>query len=163
MQIREATPEDREAIYRVHQASIEELGPRGYDEAQVAAWGAGGGPGDYDVDSDTNHFVVAESDGDVVGFGEFDADTGEYLTTGPEAEVKAVYVDPGVAREGVGSALLAELKATARERGHESFGLCSSLNAVGFYDRHGYSRVGEQPHEFSGGVEGTVMEMYIDL
>lgn len=163
MRIREATHEDREAVYRVHQRSIQQLGPRGYDDEQVAAWGAGGGPEEYALEAESNHFVVAERDGAVVGFGEFDAETGEYLTAPVDAEVKAVYVDPDVAGDGVGTALLEHLESAAREAGHDSFGLCSSLNAVEFYERHGYARVGKQPHEFSGGVEGTVVEMCTDL
>jgi hypothetical protein len=43
----------------------------------------------------------------------------------------------------------------------------ASLNAVPFYELHGYERVREHDHEFSGhgstGVTGTVVEMKKEL
>lgn len=165
--VREARPSDAEAIFRVHRASIEGLGPEAYDEAQVAAWGAGGGPDDYDLDAADSRFVVAEAgsvagDEGVVGFGEVVLRPPDYLREPAEGEVRAVYVHPAAARRGVGSAILAALERRAREQDVGSLGLWASLNAVPFYEAHGYERVAERTHEFSGGVEGTVVEMRRD-
>ena len=71
-------------------------------------------------------------------------------------EVRAVYVHPDHARHGVGSALLAELEGYARGRGLDRLSLQSSLNAVGFYERAGYERVGEG--ESPGGLAVVGME-----
>lgn len=157
--VREATPADAGAIFEVHRASIEVLGREGYDEAQVAAWGEGGSPDDYELDDPGLQFVVAEREGRVVGFGCLAVEPGEHLDADVDAEVTAVYVHPSAARQGVGSALLADLERRARERGSRSLGLWASLNAVPFYESRGYDRVGERTHEFSGGVEGRVVEM----
>lgn len=177
MYIREATADDVEAIRAVHGASIRGLGPEGYDAEQVAAWAAGVEGADYgDVTDPDCHFVVAEAEGDVVGFGSLryggEGDAGDETEaegnegadpTDTEAEITGVYVHPDAARGGVGSALLAELEGDARDRGVDALTLQASLPAVEFYDHHGYHRVAERDHEFSAGegtgVEGVVVEM----
>lgn len=75
----------------------------------------------------------------------------------------AVYVRPEIAREGVGSALLAELERVAHERGIETLGLWASLPALPFYLAQGYERVAEHTHEFAPGVEGRIVEMQTEL
>lgn len=162
MNVRAARPADAEAVNRVHLDAVDELGPDAYDEDQVAAWARGAEPSDYDVDGDGNRFVVAEVDGEVRGFGELAYTPGDYLDPAADAEVKAVYVHPTVARRGVGSALLAALERDARENDVETVGLWASRNAVPFYEYHGYERVAERTHEFGGAVEGTVVEFRKD-
>ncbi|WP_323191722.1 GNAT family N-acetyltransferase [Halostella sp. PRR32] len=159
MNVREATPADAAAVNEVHLDSVDGLGPAAYDEKQVAAWGTSAGPDDYPVDAGDTRFVVAEVDGEVQGFGELAFDPGEYLEPPADAEVKAVYVHPSVARRGVGLALLAELEDAARENDTETLGLYASKNAVPFYEARGYDRVAERAHEFGGEVPGTVVEM----
>lgn len=160
--VREATPADAEEICAVHGAATE-LARGVYDDAVVDAWARGTEPGDYAVESEDNRFVVADADGRVVGFGELVFDPGEYLEAPADAEVRAVYVHPDAAGEGVGSAVLADLERAARERGIESLGLWASLNAVPFYEARGYERVGERTHEFGGEVEGRAVEMRKEL
>jgi putative acetyltransferase len=163
MNVREATPDDAAAVNSVHLDSVAGLGPAAYDEAQVAAWAQGADPSDYQLDDEDNHFVVAEADGEVRGFGELAFDPGEYLEPPVDVEVKAVYVHPAVVRQGVGSALLAELERAARENGDEAVGLRASKNAVPLYEARGYDRVAERDHEFGGEVPGTVVEMRTEL
>lgn len=162
--VRDARPADAEAVMAAHVAAIEAGGPDAYDDAQVAAWAerpGGADPYREHARDDDHVFVVAERDGDVVGFGHLvppdaGADAG---SDRPEGEVRAVYVHGDHAGEGVGRALLARLEAAARERGLEALSLSASLNAVGFYERHGYERVAESVHETTGGVELPVVEM----
>ena len=173
METRAAEPSDADAVRRVHRASIEGLGPAADDPEQVEAWAGGCGSADYAAtiaDGDA-YVAVAERDGAVVGFGSVRLDPrpdGE-PTAGADAdaEVTAVYVRPSVAREGVGTALLADLERAARERGRRRLRLSSSLGAVPFYERRGYERVGTRTHEFSGrrstGVEGEVVETRTEL
>ena len=163
MQLREATPDDAEAVCKVHVASVRELGSEAYDEAQVEAWSSGREPKDYPIESEGCYFVVAELDGQVRGFGELRFESGEYFEANVDAEVRAVYVYPEVARQGVGSALLAELERAGREAGFERLGLWASLNAVPFYESHGYERITEHRHEFGGEVPGRAVEMRTGL
>ena len=163
MTIREATVEDAAAVLAVHLESIEELGSTVYTPEQVAAWAHDRDPQNYPIDEDHAHFVVAEREECVIGIGWLERDPGDHLDAAVDREVIAVYVHPSVAREGVGSALLAELERDAREENAATLGLWSSLNAVEFYMFHGYEQVTEHVYEFDAGVEGTVVEMRTEL
>lgn len=163
MTIREATTGDVSAVLAVHLASIEQLGPAAYTAEQVTAWAHDRDPEAYPIGADHTHFVVAEREGTVVGFGWLETDPGDYLDVSVDREIIAVYVHPLVARDGVGSALLAELERKAREENATALGLWSSLNAVEFYAYHGYEQVTEHVHEFDDGVEGAVIEMRTEV
>lgn len=168
MAIRDATPADADAIHRVHEASIRELGPAAYDAEQVEAWAAGCDSADYGgsiasaSDDDAAAYVVAERDGAVRGFGSlFDAP--DRYPDRVDAEITGIYVDPAVARQGVGTVILDELQSRAARRGVDAIGLTASRNAVSFYRHHGYDPRQSFEHEFSAhestGVTGTVVEM----
>jgi putative acetyltransferase len=159
MTIREAVADDGSAVLSVHLESIEQLGSAAYTSEQVAAWAHARDPQSYPIDEDHAHFVVAEREECVVGFGWLETDPGDHLDAAVDREVIAVYVHPSVAREGVGSALLTELERFARDENASSLGLWSSLNAVEFYMAHGYEQVTEHVFEFDAGIEGTVVEM----
>jgi len=142
--VREATPGDRACLRECHVAAVREFGPRAYDDRQVAAWADEVDPAeDYPVDADGHYLVVAErptgdeSEGEVVGYGHL-APT--------ESEVRAVYVHPDAAGRGVGTAILDALEARARDLRLDALALSASLNAVGFYERAGYERVGRDTY-----------------
>jgi N-acetylglutamate synthase-like GNAT family acetyltransferase len=61
-------------------------------------------------------------------------------------------VEPGVARTGVGSALLGRLEAIARSQGIARLQLCASLNAQGFYAAHGYRPLHREQHRLTDAV-----------
>lgn len=165
MAVRDATPADAEAVRSVHEASIRELGTQAYSREQVDAWAAGCESADYAaaIEADDTTYLVAEHEGEVVGFGSLSHATPDGYEASVDAEVTGVYVHPDVARDGVGTRLYRELERRARAAGRETLGLQASRNAVPFYDAHGYERVAEHDHEFSGhedtGVTGVVVEM----
>ncbi|WP_439028576.1 GNAT family N-acetyltransferase [Haloarchaeobius sp. DT45] len=150
--VRRATPADTPAIATMHEASARELGRTHYDERQVRAWSGGKRPDRYPVEEPGEHVVVAEVDGELAGYGHLVVDDGE---------VRAVYVSPGQARRGVGSALLAHLESTARDAGHEECYLWASLNAVPFYRQAGWDVVGDEVVETSG--NGVTAELPVKL
>jgi putative acetyltransferase len=154
MQVRPATPEDAPAVFALPVASIRTLGPQGYDPDQVRAWARKDhGPEGYPIDEEGHHFVVAEREGEVAGFGDLVPDSEE---VDAEADIRAVYVHPEHAGRGVGSAILAELEGYARGTGVDSIGITASLNAVGFYERAGYERLREASYD-TGGTELDVV------
>jgi ribosomal protein S18 acetylase RimI-like enzyme len=76
-------------------------------------------------------FLVAESEGEVLGYLHYDCE-------GSEPELHRIYVDLGRKRGGVGSALLRELHARLRPR--SSYVLLvaeANTDARAFYERHG--------------------------
>ncbi|MEZ3114583.1 GNAT family N-acetyltransferase [Halobaculum sp. MBLA0147] len=175
VRVRTARPVDREWLPEVHRAAVRARAAEAYDDEVLAAWGRERDPDAYDTDPDDGVFVVAERSGadrrgegdedhetpPVVGFGELVFDGGDHLDGVPEtdAELRAVYVHPAVADRGVGSRLLCRLERTARRRDAPGVALHASLNAVGFYRRHGYERVRETTREFGTGVAVDVVEM----
>lgn len=138
--VRPADPAEADAILDLHAASIRAFGPAAYDEAQVEGWARREEP-DYPIGEEGHRFVVAERRDELAGFGHLDA---------AGAEIAAVYVHPDHAREGVGSAILAALEATAREHGVDELDLLASKNAVPFYGAAGYERVETECHETCG-------------
>jgi ribosomal protein S18 acetylase RimI-like enzyme len=90
-------------------------------------------------------FLVAEQDGDVIGYLHFDSE-------GPEPELHRIYVDPGRKRGGVGSALMRELHSRLPPA-REYILLVAEANtdAQAFYQRHGLV--------VEGKVEGTSHHM----
>ncbi len=124
--IRPAAVADAEAIHRVHTASVRELCARSYDSRTIEGWLLGRSVAGYLRGISNGITVVAQREGQVVGFSE--AVSGEVL---------AVFVDPASSRSGVGAALLAE--ALERAGGDRvNIRLEATLNAVGFYERFGF-------------------------
>ena len=80
---------------------------------------------------DNAQFLVAERDGEVLGFLHYDCD-------GAEPELHRIYVDLERKRAGIGSALMRELH--ARLRPGSSYVLLvaeANIGARAFYERHG--------------------------
>lgn len=145
MEVRDARPEDAMPIFALHVAASRRLPGDHYSDEQVRDWAdkRGGGPERYD----TEDLLVAERDGEVAGFGEWaDAEDGDEDV----GEVVACYVHPAHANQGVGTALLERMHSELRGAGYERAALTASLNAVGFYERHGYEereRFDLEPHD----------------
>lgn len=142
--VRPATALDAPTIARVHVAAIRDLNSPFYTPEQIAAWSSDKQPERYvQALEDGEFMVVAElPEGDIVGFGSSMGD-----------EIRAVYVDPGHARLGIGSRLLDALESEARSRGESSLRLDSSLGAVAFYTAHGYVARERVLHRLRGGCQ----------
>ena len=81
--------------------------------------------------ADDAEFLVAERDGDVVGYLHYDSE-------GAEPELHRIYVDPGQKRGGVGSALMRELHARLPPGGQYILLVVeANKDAQAFYERHG--------------------------
>lgn len=157
--VREAGPADAPRIATVHEAAIRGLAGDTYDSTVVDAWAGGVDPDGYPVESDDSHLVVAERDTTIVGYGELRPRAGDYLQSAVDGEIRAVYVHPDHAREGVGSAIYEALESAARNRDLDSLGLWASLNAVQFYEAQGFEQVARVTHAFGGDTEGPAVEM----
>lgn len=146
--VRPATSTDTPAMRALHTAAVRELGRMAYDPDQVEAWAAPDADRDgFPFDDPDHYLVVAIRNGDVVGFGQLHL---------PECKVFADYVHPDHARQGVGSTLLTHLEGYARGRGLARLELTASMNAVGFYERHGYEVVEETELDLLERVAGVI-------
>ena len=129
--IRGARVSDARDMHELHARAVDAFCREHYSEEQVQVLLIGRTAEGYLPAIERDEMFVMESDGLMAGFG--------HATQG---EVQAVFVDPGWARQGVGSALLEHALRLA-ERGHEGpIQLKSTLNAVGFYEAHGFVEVG---------------------
>jgi GNAT superfamily N-acetyltransferase len=152
--VRRATPEDNEAIGRVHVRAIRRLCAHHYAPAEIAAWAAPRRPAHYVEAIRQKDFYVAEEAGAVVGFSTLNAAAGE---------VEAVYVAPEATGRGIGLQLLRVLEERACAQGVHTLHLNASLNAVPFYERAGYERQGLTKHRLTGGVEIACVLMTKEL
>ncbi len=168
VRVRPASTDDTAAIRAVHRRAITNLGTEAYTDQQVEAWARGCETADYEapIDAPDMDCFVAEGD-DIVGFATLNRTAPEEYASDADAEVTAVYVDPSVARSGVGTQLYETLEGSARSHDIDTLALSASRNAVPFYEVQGYRRVQEREHEFSPHLEtdvtGTVVEMVKQL
>lgn len=129
--VRSARPEDLERVREVHVASISHLAASVYEPHAVEKWLRV-----LTLDAYRrllSALFVAEVDGQIVGLGVADTEQGI---------VSAVYVDPRHTQIGVGSVLLAEAEIRLADAGNTVARLNATLNAIGFYQRRGYSMGG---------------------
>jgi GNAT superfamily N-acetyltransferase len=131
--LRPATTEDTESIQRVYSYIV---GPptgqeRTWSRLIEAGW-----------------LVVAEMEGDVIGFGGIDIEAVEQL--------KWLYVLPEHQGNGIGSKILEELERVGWSSGLSAIRLHAAPNAVEFYRRHGYRPVTEDD-QLAHDHEGVAM------
>lgn len=148
--IRAAIAADAEAVWRVHTTSIRGLCAGWYTEQEITVWTGRLNPEAYRRAIEAHVMVVAERDGDVIGFGELDLERGEIV---------AVYVLPAAAGGGIGADLLAHLEETARAAGFTTLTLCASLNAEAFYANRGWHAGIREKHRLTPGVAVDCVRM----
>ena len=104
---------------------------------------------------ETRHYVVADDDGDLVGYGGL-------FATRHQADVQTVAVAPGRQGEGLGATLLRALLDEASRRG------CAEVllevredNAAArkLYERFGFERISVRRGYYPDGVDGLVMRL----
>ncbi len=154
VQIRRASIEEALSLVTVLHAAVDALGEEPYGPEERAAW----------LESVTEESMrnglqapepttfVAENGSRVVGF-----------TTRHGTDVRALYVHPEAQGQGIGSALLGVLERQAQAAGIQTLDVSASLNAVGFYEAHGYERVRESALELEGDVAIRCVDMEKDL
>jgi putative acetyltransferase len=118
-------------ISELQVAAIEQLGPRGYDAADVAAWRDSALAATSELDSCWS-MLTARIEGRLLGYALFHE--AGYLG--------GLYVHPSCVGRGIGSRLLCKFEATLRDRGVAAFTLDASLNSVGFYLKREYCAFG---------------------
>lgn len=127
--IRRARDADKEAIWLIRFRAIQEVSRPYYTPLEIHHWSGSITPEYYAHTMERHELIVAEYGGKVIGFGQLDREHGF---------IEAVYVSPDYLRRGIGMKLLETLEQKALDRGCIMLQLCSSLNALPFYERAGY-------------------------
>jgi putative acetyltransferase len=100
-------------------------------------------------------FLVAEDEQQALaGLGMLDIEN---------AEISAVYIHPDAAGRGIGSLILQELERAARESNIVTITVFSTLNARGFYSRHGYLEEECTFHRLPDGSKLECLKMVKDF
>lgn len=143
---RAACRADAEHLFSVTKASIAGLGRSSYSPTQIDRWMGERTPAFYEELIAKGRMTVCLRDGVVVGF--VDAEPGE---------VTRLFVLPEVAGVGLGRRLL-EIGIKQARLGHSgSIRLEATINAEGFYQKHGFQSV-TRGH-FSHGLGGEPIEI----
>lgn len=161
--VREAETSDIDCICSVNRESITELADQSYDADQISAWANAVDPELYPVDSGDTYFLVAEEGEQIIGIGWMTTEPDDYFHAPVDSEITGVYVAPDAVGRGVGTRLYNKLERFATERNVASLGLWASLNAISFYEKHGYERVTDQTLEYQDEIELPVLEMQKQL
>lgn len=155
MKIRKAFDTDKKKISKLHISSIERLCSKHYTHEQLNAWTSVLIPSVYDQALKEKIFLVAhDSNQDLMGFGILDIQN---------AEISAIYIHPDAAGNGIGTELLCKLEEIARNSNVIEISVNSTLNAKGFYQRHGYLDHGLTFHHFSNGSKLECVRMFKNL
>jgi len=129
MRIRPATINDAKEMQRIHTSAVTTTCNNFYTEKQINSWLEGRSPEGYHEGINKGEMYVVEDEGKIVGFG--------HAIPG---EVVAVFVDPAFHEKGIGKLILDYgLKIATKD--HRKIKVESTLNASGFYEKHGFVKV----------------------
>jgi GNAT superfamily N-acetyltransferase len=143
---RPARPEDAETIFKITKASIGGLAGAAYSGNQIENWMGERTPTFYEELMAKGRMTVCLRNGVVVGF--VDAEPGE---------VTRLFMLPEAAGLGLGRRLL-EIGIAQARLGHGGpIKLEATINAEGFYQRHGFRSMGRG--YFSHGIGGVPIEI----
>lgn len=163
---------DVPAIERLIERSVRLLGSADYTSAQIEA----SLRRVYGVDKTLIHdgtYFVARTPELMVGCGgwsrrrtlyggeQFAPERNDELLD-PEREsarIRAMFVDPDWARQGIGAAILHHSEQGARAAGFRSLELMSTLTGIALYSRHGYQPVEEVNVKLEDGVDFPLVRM----
>ena len=157
--------DDRQAITELIAESARQLSREKYTDEQIEAAIATVFGVDSDLIEDGTYFV-AESLGLMVGCGgwsrrktlfggdQYTARDARYLDPYLEpARIRAFFVHPAHARQGVARAILSHCESEAKAQGFRALELMSTLPGIAFYESCGFLQTGNYDLELSTGVK----------
>lgn len=144
--LRPARQGDGEALFDITRRSVAALARDHYSPEQIAGWMGDRTPAYYEDLISRGQVVVAEYKGRIMGF--VDSEPGE---------VTRLFLLPGVAGSGLGARLL-DIGIENARKGHTGpIKVESTINAEGFYRRHGFRTI--ERGYFSHGLGGDPIEI----
>jgi putative acetyltransferase len=155
--VRAMRAEDARAFLEVLRDAIRGIAVADYPPEVIGAWAPLVTEEDVErvlENPDDEVRFVAESEGRIVGLG---------AIIPQNSELRACYVAPEGARQGVGTAIVRELEREACERGLTFLQLDSSLTAEPFYRSLGYVSEGRFAHRLSSGQLMASVKMRKEL
>ena len=130
--VRQATIDDLQELFRVHQASVNGLCSAAYSVQHIETWFEGRTPEIYLPLLSHGRILVAELERQIVGF--VGAEPGEIIS---------LFVVPELAGQGIGRTLFELGLSFARESFDGPLTLLATKNSLAFYERFGFEPVEE--------------------
>ncbi len=128
LKIRKAARADAADAWRIRREAILHQCSRHYPRADLESWTSGDLSAEFSRIV-AEHFHVAVVDGQIVGTGLIDLDTGK---------VDAIFVSPSFMGRGIGRAMMLHLESLALGAGLRRLHLEATLNAAPFYRAIGF-------------------------
>jgi len=169
--MRKAVADDLPEIERVMRASMAALGHGFYDDRQIASAVEHIALVDTQLIDDGTYFVI-EEEGRLIACGGWSGRA--KLFSGPSsqmgkaerldpatdpARIRAMFVDPGHARRGLGRAILEAAEGDAVRAGFRTFALMATLPGVPLYRACGYEEIERVTIELPDGVQLDCVRM----
>ncbi|MEM7120177.1 MAG: GNAT family N-acetyltransferase [Pseudomonadota bacterium] len=111
-------------------------------------------------------YYVVELDGHVIGCGGWSARTTPRAVDDADIDVRsatprirAMFVDPRHARNGVGRAMMAHIEQAIRNAGYDTVVLTAMLSGVAFYHALRYRKIADNPVTLPSGVSLFSIDM----
>lgn len=153
MIVREYKLSDTEEIMKLFYNTVHEINIQDYTHEQVNAWASENM--DYEVWHNrlqTKLPYIAEDNGEIVGFGELEAD----------GHIDCFYCHSKYQKKGIGSKLLSHIENTAKSQGIKRLYTEASITAKPFFQSKGFCIVREQQVERRGVTfKNYLMEKYL--
>lgn len=149
-QLRLASMNDQDAIIQLIETSVRKLALNDYSPKQIelalkTAWGL-----DTQLIKDRTYFVIEDND-QIIGAGgwsyrktlfgndqENHRDPARLDPINEAAKIRAFFVHPHYARQGIGSLIMQECELAAIEMGFSRLELMSTLPGIPLYEHHGF-------------------------
>ncbi|USR62107.1 GNAT family N-acetyltransferase [Lelliottia amnigena] len=156
MTLRRAVPEEAEKLWQIRNLAIRAGCQGSYDADVIDRWTPDLMPESYrQVVIDNPFFVAVDENGEPIATGYFDLAMNS---------VEAVFTAPNATGKGLAGAIIAAIKAEARQRGITRITLSSTPNAHAFYLKQGFSTLGENLYVSKlAGAELRCVDMAIDV
>jgi len=154
MIIRSAKIVDTGKIALTHSASITALCREYYPPENISGWVDVLSPDIYENAIKEKVMIVAEDEDEILGLGILDLE---------REQIGAIYIHPKVKGRGIGRRLLLKLEEIASKNKADRLTLCATINAYGFYKRHGYTGEKKMFHELPNGVRLECIQMHKTL
>lgn len=148
---RAATQADLPTLWELRTRAVRAGCAAHYPPPVIDTWCASAAPAALPLLVQAGGAVVAEEEGQVVGYAVLNLHTGE---------IDAAFVEPSHQGRGIALQLLQQLESMAQVRGLARLFLSASLNAVAFYQRAGFVALREEvyPHRSGVGIKSVFME-----
>jgi GNAT superfamily N-acetyltransferase len=174
--IRKAVLQDRATVQELIASSARGLSQGYYTEAQIEAAIAVVFGVDTDLIEDGTYFVVEDRSGKLIGCGGWSRrrnlfggdqfqtrDSGVADPVRDPAKIRAFFVHPDFARQGIGKAILSRCEEDARAQNFRSLELMATLPGIPLYETCGY--IQDEPYDLDlgAGIKLELVKMHKSL